>query len=90
MIEKELAKILKIFLYSAFSVTLAGLLLYTFHYHGKFLIEVGVFIVLLAPLAEFIALLLHGVTKGKKKFVLISVWMMAVFLFSSLKFFIFH
>ena len=90
MIERRLAKILRIFLYTAFVVILAGLLLYTFHYHGKIFIEIGVFTVLLAPLAEFITLLVHGIAKGNKKFVFISIWMIAVFLFSSLKFFIFR
>jgi len=90
MIDRELAKILRIFLYTAFVLTFIGLLVYSMHLGGKLVIELGIFTVLFAPLAEFVTILIFGISRHNKKFVLISLWMAGVFLFSSLKFFIFH
>ncbi len=89
MIEKELSRILRIMLYSAFGVIFLGIVLYSFTGRGKIVFETGILMILLSPLAEFLTILVFGFKRKNRKFILLSLWMVAVFLFSSLKFFIF-
>ncbi len=84
--EKELSKVLKIILYSAFVVILSGIVFFSLTHRGRLIFEVGIGLILVAPLAEFATILIYGFKLGNRKIVLLTLWLVAVFLFSLLKF----
>ncbi len=90
MIDKKLAKVLSSILYSSFALIFIGIVAYVFLDSGEILFKIGIYAILLTPLVEFIVMLLFGIKENRKKFVVISIWMTLVFLFSSLKFFLLH
>jgi len=90
MIDKKLAKALSYILYASLALIFIGVITFIFSGKGKILLEIGIYAILLSPLVEFIVMLVFGIKENKKKFVLISIWMTLVFLFSSLKFFLSH
>ncbi len=90
MIDKKLAKVLTYTLYSSLALIVVGIFIYIFFGQGKALLEIGIFAILLSPLVEFIVMLISGIKEGERKYILISLWMTIVFLFSSLKFFLIH
>ncbi len=90
MVDKKLAKALSYILYASLALIFIGVVTFIFSGKGKILLEIGIYAILLSPLVEFIVMLVFGIKENKKKFVLISIWMTLVFLFSSLKFFLLH
>lgn len=88
MIDKKLAKALSYILYSSLVLISFGIVIFIFSGKGKIILEIGIFAILLTPLVEFIIMLLFGIKEKKRKYILISVWMTLVFLFTSLKFFL--
>ncbi len=85
MIEKKLSLILRVILYSAFAVILSGIVVFSFTGRGKIVFEFGILMILLTPLAEFLTILIHGLRERKTRFVLLSLWLLTVFMLSLLR-----